>query len=172
MNNIFLIVLRFFHVFCSALWVSVAIIFRFFVNPALKSIGPESSDFGKALNDRNKFSKFMGSITLLSLISGLSLFYKVSGGFNPIWIRTGSGIGFTIGAVSGIFAFLVGGFAMQRATIRLRVALKEESTSEKKPNPGLESKIAQLRRSLNIIELLDFILLSLAMATMATARYW
>ena len=172
MNAYILIVLRLLHIFCSALWVSVAFLFRFFVNPALNAIGPDSQKFGQALNDRNRFSIFMGAITLLTLISGFILYYKASGGLNFAWIMTGPGIGFSIGAVAGIIAFFIGGFAMEKITIKLRAAMEEESKTEKNQNQGTESKVANLQKSLNKIETLDFIFLSMAMAAMATARYW
>jgi hypothetical protein len=63
MNSSLLIILRVLHEVGGALWVGVAEIFRFFIQPAVKALGKESQKFGQALNDRNRFLKFIGEIT-------------------------------------------------------------------------------------------------------------
>jgi uncharacterized membrane protein len=172
MNTLVLVVLRILHVVGGAFWIGVVVFFRFFLQPAIEAIGPESQKFDQALNKNNRFSQFMGAITLLNVLSGFILFYLTSGGLKWAWITSGPGIGFSIGALAGIGAFFIGGFSMRKTSSQLRAASEQLAAQGDSPAPDLAHRTASLQKTLHTFETLDFWLLAAAMLTMATSRYW
>ena len=172
MNTLVLVVLRFLHIVGGALWIGVVVFFRFFLQPSIEAIGPESQKFGQALNRNNRFSRFMGAITLLNILSGFVLFYLTSGGLKWAWITSGPGIGFSLGALAGIGAFFIGGFSMRKTSSQLHAASEQLAAQGDLPSPDLANQTASLQKTLHFYETLDFWLLAAAMLTMATARYW
>ncbi len=172
MNTLLLIVLRLMHVVGGALWVSVVVFFKIFLYPALASLGVENPRFGQALNQRNRFAIFMRLITVGNILSGLVLYYLSSGGLKLSWITSGPGIGYSLGALAGMGAFLAGGIGMGRVSPLLQAASRELAAQGKTPKPELVNRVKALQGSLHLYETLDFWFLVIAMLLMATARYW
>ena len=170
MNTLLLIVLRILHVVGGALWVGVAVLFSFFLSPAIKALGADGQKL--SLKIGNNFSKFMGTITTLNILSGFWLYYLGSGGLKWAWITSRSGIGFSLGALAGIGAFFVGGFGMNKTAAQLRAASDALAAKAGSPAPDLASQVASLTKTLHLYETVDFWLLAAAMLLMATARYW
>lgn len=149
---------------------SVAVLFRFFLSPAIKALGADGQKI--SLKMGSNFSKFMGTITTLSILSGFGLYYLGSGGLKWTWITSGPGIGFSLGALAGIGAFFVGGLGMSKTSAQLRAASDALAAKAGNPAPDLVSQVASLTKTLHFYETVDFWLLAAAMLLMATARYW
>jgi multisubunit Na+/H+ antiporter MnhB subunit len=96
----------------------------------------------------------------------------VSGGLNWVWITSSPGGGFSLGAITGIGAFFIGGFGMSRASSLLRPASGELSRQEISQSPTLANRVESLKKSLRWYENMNFLLLAAAMLLMSTARYW
>lgn len=172
MNTLLLIALRLIHVVGGAFWVSVVGFFRLFLYPALASLGVENPRFSQALNQRNRFAIFMRLITVGNILSGFVLYYLSSGGLKWSWITSGPGIGFSLGALAGIGAFVAGGIGIGRVSPLLQAASRELAAQGKDAQPELASRVKALQRSFHLYETLDFWFLVAAMLLMATARYW
>jgi len=166
------ILLRLAHVIFGALWVSTSILFMFFIKPAIKEIGASGKEFSESLNRKKKFSIIMGSVSLLTLISGVRIYLKVSGGLNSAWILSGPGIGFSIGAISGLAAFFIGGFVFSSIGKKLSTMRKEITDTGGNPIEHQQITISKLQNNLIHAEMLDFVFLVVSITTIATARYW
>jgi uncharacterized membrane protein len=112
MHTYLIILLRIIHIFAGALWIGAAISYLFFFKPSVKAIGPAGPQFMQNLAGRRKYPLFMISTSLLTVLAGGILYWFSSGGFNPAWIASGPGIGFTIGSLAALVAFLVGNFGI------------------------------------------------------------
>ena len=172
MNVYLLILLRLIHVVAGILWGGAAIFYLFFVKPSVKSIGAAGPQFMQKLVERQRYPLFMISTSTLTILAGGILFWLSSGGFNLFWIQTGPRIGFTIGSLVALFAFIVGNFvigptAAKMSSLGLQIAMSGGS-----PNSGLIVEMQKLEKRLTHAENWDFILLVISMLTMATARYW
>jgi uncharacterized membrane protein len=172
MNTYLLFLLRIVHIFAGALWVGAAISYLFFFKPSVKAIGPAGPQFMQNLAERRKYPLFMISTSLLTVLAGGILYWFSSGGFNAAWITSGPGIGFTIGSLAALVAFLVGNFGIGPTAAQMGALGQQIGTSGGSPTPEQISTLQALEKKLARAELIDFVMLVIAMVTMATARYW
>jgi uncharacterized membrane protein len=172
MNDFLLIFLRIVHVVGGTLWVGTAVFYLFFIKPTVKAIGPAGPQFMQNLAEWRKYPLFMMSASLLTVLAGLALYLYTSGGFNPSWILSGTGLGFTIGALAALVAFLVGSLVIGPTSGRMGALGKEIGMPGMPPTPEQIGVLHALEKKLALAEQIDFLMLTIAMLTMATARYW
>lgn len=172
MNTYLLILLRFVHVIAGILWAGAAISYLIFIKPSVKSIGVAGPQFMKNLAGRRKYPLFMISTSLLTVLAGVALYWFSSGRLNPAWIASGVGIGFTIGSLTALVAFLVGNFGIGPTAAQLGALGEQIAASGKRPTSEQVNQMQILEKKLDRIEKIDFIMLTISMLTMATARYW
>jgi hypothetical protein len=172
MDIYILLILRLIHVVAGILWGGSAIFLLFFVKPSVKAIGASGPQFMQSLVERRKAPLFMVGSSFLTVVSGGILYWFSSAGFKIAWISTGPGIGFTIGAFTGLVAFLFGNFGIGPTSEKLGKLGAQIAASGKPPSPEQVSQLQALEKRLNFSEQVDFIMMVIAMLTMATARYW
>jgi uncharacterized membrane protein len=172
MDNFFIIILRTIHIFGGVLWVGSAVFYMFLLKPTVKSIGPAGPDFMRHLMGKQRLPIFMNTVALLTILSGIPLFLYASGGLQLSWITTGPGIGFTIGSIVGIAVFFFGFTMIKPRGERLSALGQEIALAGGPPNPGQAAELEKLDKELTQIERVDFFMLTIALFTMATARYW
>jgi hypothetical protein len=172
MSAFLLIVLRLVHVVAGILWSGAAVYYLFLVKPSVKAIGPAGPQFMQNMTQRRKLPLFMMANSLLTVLAGGVLFWISSGGFTIGWIMSGPGLGFTIGAAAALVAFLFGAFGIGPTSGQLGALGGQIAASGKGPTPDQAVKMQALGKRLDFAEWVDFIMLAIAMLTMATARYW
>ena len=114
----------------------------------------------------------MLSTSLLTVLAGGILYWYSSGGFNAAWIASGPGIGFTVGSLTALVAFFVGGLVIGPTSAKMGALGQQIGASGGSPTPEQISALQVLEKKLSRAELIDFVTLVIAMSTMATARYW
>jgi hypothetical protein len=172
MNIYLLNLLRFIHVVAGILWGGAAISYLFFVKPSVTAIGAAGPQFMQNLMERRKYPIFMMSTSLLTILSGFPLYWLLSGGFKLAWITSGPGLGFTIGSLAALIAYFVGGLGIGPTAQKMAALGGQIAASGKGPTPEQVTQMEALEKRLNLAEQIDFIMLAIAMLTMATARYW
>lgn len=172
MNATLLIFLRLVHIFAGSLWIGAAIMYLFFIKPSVKAIGPVGPQFMENLTQRRKYPLFMMVTSLLTVLAGGTLYVYASGRFSLAWIQTGTGIGYTIGSLSALAAFLVGSLVIGPTSGQMGALGKQISMAGKPPTSEQLDSLQTLEKKLAFAERIDFVMLTLAMLTMATARYW
>jgi uncharacterized membrane protein len=172
MNIFLLVLLRLIHIVAGILWGGAAVFFLVFVKPSVKSIGAAGPQFMQTLTTRQKLPLFMVSMSLLTVVAGSILLWYTSGGLNWNWITSGPGTGFTIGSLTALIAFLFGTFVIGPTSGQMGELGGKIAASGGPPSPEQMVQLQALEKRLSIAEWIDFIMLSIAMITMATARYW
>lgn len=172
MNIYLLILFRTIHIFAGVLWVGTAVFFLFFIEPTIKSFGPSGQQFMQHLVSRQRYPQYMGIVSVLTVLSGAGLFWSSSGGLQLSWITSGPGIGFTIGSVVGIGVLLMGIFMMSPIGNRMGELGHEIGIAGGSPNPAQAAELQALDERLGTLERVDFVLLTISLLTMATARFW
>jgi uncharacterized membrane protein len=171
MNVYLLLLLRTIHIFAGVMWVGSAIFYLFLVGPTVKSIGPSGQKFMDHFIGRQRYPMYMGIIATLTIVSGILLFPSTSGSFQISWMKTGPGLGFTIGSLVGIAVFFVGGLMVKPRVDKLGKLGQQLSTAGSSSSPSLLMEIEEADQKLRQAEYLDFILLSVSLLLMAIARY-
>ncbi len=170
--NIGVILLRIVHIFAGVFWVGGGILTFAYIEPAVKATAPAGQKFLQYLLVQRRFSFSMGIASLLTVLAGATLYWGDSGGFQWAWITSPTGLGFTIGASMGLTAFFVGLLLIKPTAERLGTLGQQISASTQPPASEQLAELNRLQARMATVERWDFVLLSIALLAMATARYW
>lgn len=171
MNGI-LIVLRTIHIVAGVLWVGSAIFYPLFVEPTVKGLGPAGPKFMQDLIDRRRYPLYMNTVSALTVLAGLALYWMTSGGLQMAWVRTGPGIGFTIGSLVALVVYAIGFFMLKPRAERMGKLGQEIGRAGGPPTPEQAAALHTLGEEMTAIGRWDAILLTVSLIAMATARYW
>lgn len=170
--DLYLIVLRIVHILGGVFWVGAAITFFFFIEPTAKALGPQAQPFMKQMLGVRRFPVYILTANLLVVLSGILLYWRDSNGFRIEWITTGPGLGFTIGGVAAIAATAVGGLFIRPNVERFAALGDRLAAAGGPPTEEQLGEVHALQETLRRIGAIDLALLTVAVLTMATARYW
>lgn len=171
MMPIEMIVLRLVHVLGGLFWVGSGLFSAFFLLPAMKDVGPTAGALMGALQRRRMFI-VLPLVATLTVLSGLRLMWITSAGFSHAYFATGRGATFAAGGVAAIVAFLLGMFVQRPAGSRaaaLGAALRDATDPAAKQELALQLERVQRRNG--AVNRINGVLLILAAAAMAVARY-
>lgn len=168
----YLIVLRFLHVVASFCWAGGAFIFFLFVEPTAKALAPTGMQFVQHMVNKRRYNIFMGMTSTLTVLSGALLLWQLTGGQLSSYVQTGPGLGFGIGALVGIVVYFVGMLGIKPRAEKLARIGGEIQASGGQPTPEQGAQMMKLDREMSAISKVDFWLVALSLALMATARYW
>lgn len=167
--NVIIILARIAHIFSAVLWVGGFATFFLYIQPALNKTMPASQPFFAMF--MKGYGPYMAAVSPLTILAGAVLYWNDSAGLNPSWIATGSGLGFTFGALCGITAWIVGLFVVKPRADRMAALGGEISTQGKPPTPEQRAEMGNLGGILATFTRVVFVFLGLAVLAMATARY-
>jgi uncharacterized membrane protein len=169
--NLLIIILRILHIIGGVSWAGGAIHYFLFIGATAKATASESQTFMGYLMEQRQWTKFMSAMSLLTVLAGGALYYRL-GSVNWDWVASGSGIGFTIGALTGILLFAAG-----HLLIAPRINIMGKISREIQANGGSAyaqqaARLNRIQDEMEIIGKVDFVLMMVALLTMSTARYW
>ncbi len=168
--DVYMIVLRIFHVISGVLWVGGGILYLGFVEPAIRVTMPASQKFVKLLMPR--YTQYMAAVGGLTVLAGALLYLRDSNGLSLAWITTATGVGLTLGALLALVGFVLGFVAVKPRADRMGKLSAEIEAGSKPPTKEQAAEMGTLNASLVRLGRITFGLLTLALVCMATARYW
>jgi uncharacterized membrane protein len=86
-----MIIARLIHVVGGIFWVGAMIFVTFFLMPSLADAGPDGAKVMQGLMKR-KYVQILPVVAILVMLSGLYMFWKLSGGFDHHFPRRARGI--------------------------------------------------------------------------------
>jgi hypothetical protein len=111
-------------------------------------------------------------MALLTILSGVDMYRRLSAGFEPAWIHSRIGLTYGAGAVASIIALAVGLLVMRPATMAAgRIAANLSTVSDDAERQHLQANIQQLQGRSRIALRTVAALLAVAVTTMAIGRY-
>lgn len=128
--------------------------------------------FVKHMVTKGRFSVFMVISSILTVLSGGLLLWKVAGGHWQAYMQTGPGLGFTLGSIAGMVVFFVGLFGVNPRAIKLSKLGDEIQVSGGPPTTAQAAEMQKLDKEMSTLSAFDFALVALSLGLMATARYW
>jgi uncharacterized membrane protein len=165
------VILRLFHIVAGAFWLGAAVTMFAFLQPTAQATAPDGQRFMLHLLRNRRFSEAVLVAALLTGVAGAILFWRDTNLELDSMTRAGS-LGFTIGGVAGGLALLLFVFVGYPAGRRL-ISVGSRLESEGRPPSEDEGRIlASAQRVLNRVGVTVLVLLVIAAAAMATARYW
>jgi hypothetical protein len=161
---------RLIHIVSGVFWVGGAIFIAMFLLPTLRSVGPAGGPVMSYLMQVRKLPVYMMGAAILTVLSGLGLYWRDSAGFVGTWVRSGTGLVFSLGALLGLGAVGLGMGVAAPVGKRLGV-LAAAVQAEGGPTADEAAEMQRLQPRLASASTWVAILLLLATAAMAVARY-
>ena len=166
-----LIVLRLVHVLVGVFWVGSLVFVAGFLLPAVRAAGPSGGVVMQCLIRERHLHPYMVAATWVTILSGAALAWHDAGSLGFAWFRSGAGRMYGAGAVLALGATAIGltvnaPTAQRLATLagELQAGGRPSSPEQQRLLNGLQSRLAAAARIVAV-------LLLLAAATMAVARY-
>lgn len=166
--NYLVIVLRLVHILAGAFWVGSSIFLFFFVRPTLAATADAGQKFMAHLVTKANITTRITIAAFLTVLAGGWLYWIDSAGLTSAWRNSGPGIGFGVGSlfalVGLVFGSMVGVNTAKLGTLASQI--------QGKPSPEQMGQIQAAQKQLAYVSPISTIALILALASMATARYW
>lgn len=169
-----MIAFRAIHIVSGVAWAGSAFLFAVFIEPAAAKLGPAAGPMMQELVNRRKVGEIITGIAGFTVLGGLFLYWHdwhAYGTFGA-WIGSRFGVALTIGAVAALTAFFVGMFGIPPNIKRLANIGEQVEASGGPPSPEQMGAIKKIQETLRVISRIDIAFLTIAVVSMATARYW
>lgn len=156
-----LLLMRVLHIVFGVFWAGTMIFNAVFLFPAMRDAGPDGAKVAAGLM-RRRFLDVVPIAALLTIGSGLWLYWLDSGGFQPAFMRSTMGMTLGLGTVAALVAFTLG-IAIVRPAMLRAAALSQD--------PAQLAAAQALRMRAGRFGGVIAALLAVAVAAMAMARY-
>jgi hypothetical protein len=166
-----MVVLRVVHILAGVFWVGAALTTLLFIQPTAREVGPAAAPFMTHLAGRKRLIDFVLSAAGLTVLAGLLMYWRVSGGLDGDWLTSAPGISLTVGALCAIAAFSLG-LSVVRPTIMATLAIgRDVAASGGPPTPEQAAELQALQKRGKAVGQVIVPLLVFAVIGMAAARY-
>jgi uncharacterized membrane protein len=163
----YLLLLRIFHIGAGVFWVGNVLLLTFVINPALKETGASGQKFVDYLITKKRFGTESSGAGTMAGIAGILLYWRDSQGFTSAWMQSSAGVGFGIGAVLGLIAFIFG--ILTDRQLKAMARLREQV--EGAPSDEQMSQLQSLGKQQTTYLYICAVTLVLSLWVMAIARY-
>lgn len=117
---------RVLHVLLAAVWLGATVFVSLLLMPAVNAAGPAGGQIMISLNKR--IVPFFASLGGLTVLTGIYLYWRFTGGFDPVISRSNAGMAFGIGGVAGVLAAIIGGSVVGRSSKRVVEIMQQVAT--------------------------------------------
>lgn len=171
MSVLLFLSMRVLHVVLAGAWFGAAVFILLYLLPIITQAGSAGGPIVTALVRRG-VPAYMASIGGLTVVTGIYLFWRFTGGFDPVVSASRAGMAFSIGALSGVIALAIGG-SMIGGSVKKMAALgaKAAALPEGPERAAHMSSINALRERAAMAGKIVVFLLFISMATMALGHY-
>ena len=165
--NILMVVLRIVHVGAGIFWGGGSLMMYFCFGPAVRATNQTGQQFAGHLMLKTRFVTVMTIMALLTVLAGAGLYWLDSGGFTSAWMKSTTGIGFAIGGVFGLVAFIYGAMFgnlnKQLATVGSQI--------QGKPTPEQMTQIQAIQKRIAGVTPIHVTSIIIAILLMSASRY-
>lgn len=171
MNMTTIVILRLLHVVVGIFWAGTVFFVARFLLPSIRAAGPAGGAVMQQLTQVRRFPAHLLGAAIVTILSGLALYWHDSEGFHNEWMRSGSGRVFAMGAACAVIAATIGASVNSPAAKRLGELGEAIGRSGTGPTPDQAAEMARLQKRLVGATQVVALLVLLATVAMATARY-
>jgi hypothetical protein len=162
---------RLIHVVIGVMWAGSVIFIAMFLFPAIRSTGPNGGAVMTYLTQVKRMPAYLMGGVILTILSGLALFWNDSAGFSSQWMHSGPGRTFAFGGVMGILVAIIGGAVNAPTAKRMGEIGAEIKAAGGPPKAEQMAEMDGLLRRMTLAMRISSVLLFLAIIAMAVARY-
>ena len=166
-----MIVLRLIHIICGVFWAGTAMSIAWFILPTQSVLGQAGGAFMRELMFRKRLRPFLLGAMGLTILSGLAMYARLAMATDYVWASSRTGMVLGIGAVAAIIAGGIGGGVVGSAGKKMMALGEVIQASGGPPTDEQQREMQALQlRTVGAFRI-TAILLVIAVATMAAARY-
>jgi hypothetical protein len=165
------VLLRLVHIGAGILWVGGAVAFFVFIEPTASELGPDAEKFMERVIVKRRLPIYFLTLSGLTVLGGLILYWIDSSGLRAEWIGTPFGLALTIGGIAALIAFVGGNLLIKPNIDRLAEIGAAIKAGGGPPSEAQMSQLQAVQARLRTIGLADTVLLAVAVIAMASARY-
>jgi uncharacterized membrane protein len=166
----YMVVLRIVHILAGIFWVGSALVIFLFLQPAAREVGPAAGPLMTSLAQKKRLPDVTLGAAGLTILAGLLMYWRVSGGFDQDWIGTAFGVAITIGALCAIAAVVLGASIVRPSMVKAG-AIAQAAGAAGGPTPEQAAEIQALQQRVRATGNVIIPLLVLAVVAMSSARY-
>jgi uncharacterized membrane protein len=167
----YMVILRLIHIFAGIVWVGFAWFMTFVITPTVRASGQDGQVIMRNLFKHSRLLSVMPVTSLLTTVSGLLLYYRISDHFNSDWMSSTAGVVLTIGSVAGIAEFVFGSVVIGPTGNNLTRLGAEIERQGGPPSGEQLARLRALQHRMGQAELPSTVLTVVAVIGMAAARY-
>ncbi|TAK14492.1 MAG: hypothetical protein EPO35_09380 [Acidobacteria bacterium] len=168
--NLFLL-MRVVHILLAAIWFGAAVAMMFFVIPAIKDAKQAGGAVMAGVMSR-KYPAIMQSIAGTTILTGFYLYWRFTGGFDPVLSASMGGRVFGTGAVSGILALIIGATLVAGSMKKAAAAMAKAGSMPDGPEKAaLVASVAPLQARAEMFGRIVIVLMVIAIVTMSIGHY-
>jgi uncharacterized membrane protein len=165
------ILARFVHVVCGVAWAGAVIFIAWILLPAIRATGPTGGAVMQRLVRVQRLPVYLMVMAILTILSGLSLFWMDMTAFGKVWMHTGPGRTFSAGAAIAILTAIFGMVVNTPAAKKMDVLMSSIQAAGAPPSPEQAAEMARLQNRLYRATQATAVLLLLVVICMGVARY-
>jgi hypothetical protein len=162
--------LRAAHVLLAAVWVGATVFTSFLLMPVIESSGPAGGQLMQGL-ERKGMTAFFAALGGTTVLTGIYLFWRFTGGFDPEVSRSHAGMAFGIGGVAGIVAVIIGGSVTGRSSRKMLALMEQLPKASEAQKGGLLREADTLRQRMKSFGAIVLLLQVIALLLMAVGHY-
>lgn len=168
--NTFFVSVRVLHILIGAIWLGAAVLVSLFVMPSIREAGSDGAKVMAGLG-RRKIHVFIASISGLTALTGLWLYWHFTDGLNPELMRTAGAHVFGTGGVLGLAAAIIAASVVAK-NMRLALALLPQlEKADAAARAGLMDRLVKHRQKAATGGRIVAILLVITIVLMAVGHY-
>jgi uncharacterized membrane protein len=171
MSHSTFILLRLIHIIVGVSWGGSIIFIATFLLPAIKASGPGGGAVMGNLTQVRRLPVYLIAGVLLTILSGAGLYWNDSAGFQEQWMSSGPGRTFAFGGWMAVIVAILGLVVNAPTSRRMGKLFAAINASGGLPSPEQTAEIQKLQTRLMYSMRAAAVLVLLAMASMAVARY-
>ncbi len=164
-------VLRLIHICAGVLWAGWAFLSAGFIEPAARAAGPAGVKFMQALMGKTRLVQALTASPILVVLTGLLMYWRVSGNLNVHWLFSPAGLALTVGSLAGIIEFLFGLVYIRPAADKLALISREIESSGGQPSPEQLERLGVQNERLSRGGLYGAVLLAVCVIGMSLPKY-
>jgi uncharacterized membrane protein len=165
------LLLRVIHIVCGAMWVGFVVFVSVILLPALRGAGPAAGPMMYQVARVRKLPLVNMAIAVLTVLSGLALYWQDSAGFSNAWMQSGAARTFGAGGAVAIIAIIIGMAISSPAGRKLGQLAGNAIQRGGAPTPEEAAEMQRLQMRMAQSNAVVAILVVIAAGIMAVARY-
>lgn len=167
----YMVGLRLVHIIAGIIWVGFGWFMAFMLRPAVKALGQEGQSFMRGLAKHTPLVALMPVVALLTVVSGLLLYYRISDHFNSDWMGSTAGVVLTVGSIAGIVEFVFGGIVIGPTMGKIGQIASALESQGTPPSQDQLGQLRELQARMGWAEPASSAMTFVAVVGMAAARY-